>query len=641
MLAGGVTESIRYFAGYLDTFEDAKVARLHHGGEPQTLLVSDWQPGASVAMTAPATLAETATGSSKARPQPGANEAAPVESSYMPIPRDAEGFVVIGQSQAAYAPALEFPGPFAMPVQQMSVVFSTRELPYEISFAEGGNALLLEISQTNLMLDLDQMLSIAGTKLQNEGQAELLDAMLGAAGESVIAHVAFPSGGGWAGILLEDVPARADGDIASGLAAGRYVNGLAVEEERIDALTRLPDRPDAFGQRGDGQGRDLMLDETSLVAGGNVSINQALIVDLNEASRTLAVEGDVFISNKIFQSIVYRDSDMIWTQPDTKLEPQDSTFENDAIFRNEDPHLGQAAGITSNGIEVRVDVFDGDLIDAKSIIQRNLVADGDIVSQSVTETIALVETGENWQVNSVQLIDWTQYDLIIVRDDYYAVNVIVQISTLMDDDLVMAKAGGDAGDGSSIATGDNAVSNQATIESIGADWTETPQAFAALAAQLAAGEDPGLGAWASISGSATGALDVLIVKGDYYDINAIHQLNVVIDNDWVVQTGGHHGRISSGANHIVNDARIVDLGGMSKQYVGGQVYEDAMLMQASLAYGDDAEATIVNGDTHTLASEFVAFAGLDAFGDAGGREDEPTFAGASHGIFDDLGAILV
>jgi len=642
MLAGGVTESIRYFAGYLDIFEDAKLARLHYDGEPETVATTGWHAGAPVFMSAPASLTDADATRSGPDPRMVPNKVARADSAEM-LPHGELGGYGSFAGAHAFIPVFGVSSPIFVPMQQVTTTsFLVAEPPpYEISFSAGGNGRSLEISQTNLMLDLDQMLTVDAAALQSASQAELLDAMLGVAADSVPESALFPSGGvdGWTMMLRQDAAARVDGDAATASMDGRYVNGSLVADDRIDALSQLPDGPNPIGRDGESND-DLPPQETSLETGGNVSVNQALIVDLNEASRTFAVEGNVFTSNSIVQSIVYRDSDMIWHGPDTRLETAGSSFVNDAIFRDVDPIFGSAARITSVGVEVRVDIFDGDLIDAKTIVQRNLIADGDIVSQSVTETTSVVDGGGNWQLNSAQLFDWSQYDLIVVLGDYYAINTIVQISALVDDDLVVAKAGGDSGDGSAVSTGNNVVSNQATIESIGADWSDMPENFSALAARLAAGEDPGLDAWAGVAGSATGELDVLIVNGDYYDINAIYQLNVVIDNDWVVQSGELHGKISTGANHIVNDARIIDIGGLSKQFVGGQVYEDAMLMQASLAYGDDATKTVINGDTETLASEFVAFAGSDAFGEAEGQDD-PSFKAMPQAIFDDLGSILV
>jgi hypothetical protein len=392
------------------------------------------------------------------------------------------------------------------------------------------------------------------------------------------------------------------------MAPGRHVNGTPIEETRESALNKLPDVP--LGTNG-ASGMNGVFQGTALDTGGNVSVNQALIADFNEASRTFAVQGDVFVKNSIVQSIVYRDADKIWHDTDTQVENLGNTIDNDAILEQKDPSFSQAAWISAKGLNVRVDLLEGDLVDIKTIVQQNLIADGDIASQWGTEHASSVATGGNWQVNSSFVFDAAQYDLIVVLGDFYALNSIVQIAILIDDDVVMATNDGNNGASSKIDTGDNSISNQAKIEQISADWSKMPVDFAALVALLAAGEDPGLAAWSQISGSATGELDVLIVKGDYYSINAIYQLNVVIDDDLVMQRVEGEGSIKTGGNHLVNDARIVDLGGLSNQFVGGAVYEDAMLMQASLAYGDDATTTVINGDTETLASEFVAFAGAE------------------------------
>ncbi len=642
MLPGGVTESIRYFAGYLDIFEEARTARLELDGGAESLSDVDWRPDSTPALTHASTLEEFPLQGAKSFLAQGGNAGAQADLALTRFQGDADAYATLHALQAIAINAGILPAP-VIPVLSTPSMTVSAVLSYDITFSEGGNGRIIEITQTNFMLDLDQMLSIDAANLQSGEQAELIGAMLGVAGESIAASVSLPSGDvhEWTGMLLEDGEARTEGEVAPQVAAGRYVNGETVDADGIDALTQLPDGPELSDRPEEEGGGARPLEDMSLDSGGNVAINHAIIADLNEASRTFAVSGDVFVNNTIAQSIVYRDADMIWHEPDADvaLAAVDNTFVNDAILEREDPHFDQAAGISPKGIKVQVDIHDGDLIDAKLLFQRNVIADGDIVSQSLIEKSGLLESGGNWQVNSAKVLDWTQYDMIVVLGDYYSLNMIVQIGVLADDDIIIAKGGGDRGVSTAIAAGGNAVTNQAAIESIGAGWKATPGSFADLAARLAAGDDPGIDAWGQVAGSATGALDILMVTGDYYDINAIYQLNVVIDNDRAFQSGASAGSIASGKNHVVNDARIVDVGGMSKQFVGGQVYEDAMLMQASLAYGDDATTTVVNGDTETLASEFVAFAGMDAIV-VSDDEDNPLLAGTSLGTADEFGSMM-
>ena len=69
-------------------------------------------------------------------------------------------------------------------------------------------------------------------------------------------------------------------------------------------------------------------------------------------------------------------------------------------------------------------------------------------------------------------------------------------------------------------------------------------------------------------------LNVLYVTGDYYDINAIWQINVIADVDTAIQylngqppadDGTLTQSVSSGGNEASNDAIIVDVGSTSAQ----------------------------------------------------------------------------
>jgi hypothetical protein len=115
----------------------------------------------------------------------------------------------------------------------------------------------------------------------------------------------------------------------------------------------------------------------------------------------------------------------------------------------------------------------------------------------------------------------------------------------------------------------------------------------------------------------------LYVTGDYYDINAIWQVNVTADADVILQvmteppafpdgtTGDQTGdetvtrSIASGENSLTNEAAIIDVGS-TDAFVNGEIYVDTVLIQAKLIEEDDDQVVI--HDTDTLVSELVAFA---------------------------------
>jgi hypothetical protein len=200
--------------------------------------------------------------------------------------------------------------------------------------------------------------------------------------------------------------------------------------------------------------------------------------------------------------------------------------------------------------------------------------------------------------------------------------MIVQQNVLLNDDIVvMSTHRGDTAT-QSITTGDNTLQNSASIDLYG-NQTYQPLSANMLAAvqQVEAGKlDPDLAA--SLHGNGTGTLHVLDITGDFYDVNYISQVNLVSNVDTAVQSLPNTGTttapdgvttistetINSGHNQLANLAGIAVVGTTSDfQFIGGQHYDDAILIQANLV-SDRSSVTI--GDTHTLASEVIAFTGL-------------------------------
>jgi hypothetical protein len=62
--------------------------------------------------------------------------------------------------------------------------------------------------------------------------------------------------------------------------------------------------------------------------------------------------------------------------------------------------------------------------------------------------------------------------------------------------------------------------------------------------------------------------------------------------------------VTTGGNQLHNDAAIVDVN-PDATYVKGGIYTDSILVQANLVPTDPDHA--VNGDTHALVTELIAF----------------------------------
>jgi hypothetical protein len=106
-------------------------------------------------------------------------------------------------------------------------------------------------------------------------------------------------------------------------------------------------------------------------------------------------------------------------------------------------------------------------------------------------------------------------------------------------------------------------------------------------------------------------LRVLYISGSVYDLQYVHQTNVLGDADEIaLATNSVHPAtddnwsITTGSNALINSARIVDVDPGSKTYVGGDHYSDELLVQTDIIRTDHLLQT---QDADHLVNEAVAF----------------------------------
>ena len=197
-------------------------------------------------------------------------------------------------------------------------------------------------------------------------------------------------------------------------------------------------------------------------------------------------------------------------------------------------------------------------------------------------------------------------------------NVIFQNNILLNNDEIKLLAEG-AGSSQSVISGQNQLTNAATIENYGDDNFKPMNGdLNSLATAVGNGStslDPSYGNFVDGSG---GVFNVLYVKGDYYDVNAIWQTNVTSDVNLIIQLLGTPSAnalslhpddtgtqsVTSGNDLLTNDAAIIDVGA-TNTYVNGETYGDTILVQANLLPCDKDHA--LANDTHTLVPELIAF----------------------------------
>jgi hypothetical protein len=262
----------------------------------------------------------------------------------------------------------------------------------------------------------------------------------------------------------------------------------------------------------------------------------------------------------------------------------------------------------------QVDYVQGNLYDLTTVEQYNVVVDMDISEQTTTGTHFVATLGENGAINLVQLSELgASYDLIIVGGNRYEFNAVVQVNVLLDDDIVDQVADGSAAAGQTTNTDGNLLDNDAAIVRIGGDsykpLTGDPASLADAIDAKQTEFDYSLAT--GLPGNGTDTLKILYVTGDYYNYNILLQTNVLNDADHVqqvapeasppagCQTGEAEGAdgltqtVDAGSNALQNIALLVNVGSTSDyQYVGGEVYEDTLLVQANI---------VADADTGTAA----------------------------------------
>lgn len=520
------------------------------------------------------------------------------------------------------------PGKFAPPHFSVGSANGQAQFKISVSYDDDAAQTQMEIGQLNRMDDDDELLTgdaDAIRALQHPDIDGTLETMADEANATVPAEYQFPQ---TTAEITEFLKAH-DQEIAAhdgppsehSIQPGRYVNGELQEEETEEPppseKTPAPaETPQDFGTE-PGQWA---------VVGGNVAINAALIVDLSESARSMVVMGDYFKTNILVQTNSYMDGDKIAAAGSISADEIGAAGNIADNIASYVQHDGLYAELPSTfaGPKWNVNVVNGDYYDIHLILQQNYLRDNDIVVQESSDAHYEIHAGENEQLNLSEVFSGDfKYDLIIIAGSYHGANIIVQHNILLDIDVVKSASGDSIDAAGSVNAGENELLNNAAIEVYGEnnfeDWNAK---LGDLVTALASGDgtlDPSFGSLFNGNG---GTFDVLYVTGDYYDINAIWQINVTADADVVLQLATDPPAypesdvadqsaddsvtrsVASGENSLTNDAAIIDVGS-TDAFVNGDVYIDTVLIQAKLIEDDDDE--IVVHDTDALVSELVAF----------------------------------
>jgi hypothetical protein len=630
MVPGDVTEKISYFMGYIHLVDDTARAREAYDGEygprPQVEFAPG-RPGAGLAHdiveldSAPTRLA-LADSVSETLPDIARLDAAtfgqptvrtlPFTLPDILTPKGASGIAGDIVAKASFV-RLGTPASFEI----------------EITYGSAGSV-QARVDQSNWLIDDDQVGLVSHAdiaQLHSVNVPQALDAMLDSVHAKLSSSVVPPDDGdtqafvdaikahhdslkaGTGPVIGTDAEADATVPVEPNVV---YVDGVAQPEGTPHELPELPTRPELD--------RVTNNDKAGLAveAGTNVSFNAATILDTNEANKAMIVMGDVFRTNAIIQTNVYQDNDHVevaGAETVRDLVTGQNLATNLAEFIVNDPAFA-ILGKLFLSLKFHVDMVEGDLFDVSVLTQRNLLSDNDVTVQSQFESYYELRTGDNQQINLASLMTWGDYDLIIIGGNYHAANWIFQMNVLLDDDFLQIASDRPDAASQTINSGGNTLQNDATIETVqGNDFKPVTDEVLQLVQGLEGGYlDPMIGF--QIPGGLDGEVNVLFITGDYYDLNIISQVNVIADVDAAIQVlgvGSHEEADATqtaltGGNTLQNLATIVDMGTITDyQFAGGDVYDDAILIQTNIVSGEDETDLVEIRDTDTLVSEVIAF----------------------------------
>ena len=420
--------------------------------------------------------------------------------------------------------------------------------------------------------------------------------------------------------------------------AGNYLNGEQVES-LPDMTDTLPAHWRELGAKEEepepetGQtvhiaiSGDEVQGSVTLNAGGNVLVNEASFFNGGLSSAVFAVGGDLHQLDAIIQTNAYFDSDTVGDDvPGAGANlPGTTTALNAAAFIQEVRDATGAAAEANPGImpaNWQVSVVSGDVVFIEWLSQFTFASDQDMSVLSSTGANVVVTSGENIAFNAVSFANLgMQFDLIIVGGSLYDANVIVQTNVLYDNDTIQMLGEGSAGWGG-LSTSGNLLWNDASIHNVGpTNFVDQMPIHYQQAMDGLANGDTGMPAGFLTDEQFEGfqMLRVLYVAGDIYDLRYVEQTNILGDADMVALQKAKllegapdtEWAISTGANALVNKAAITDFDALGDTaYVGGEIYSDAILIQADIM---SADAGSSQGDA--LVTEVIAF--LDVEFDAG------------------------
>ncbi|WP_299668155.1 type I secretion protein [uncultured Ruegeria sp.] len=372
-------------------------------------------------------------------------------------------------------------------------------------------------------------------------------------------------------------------------AMGVIVNGEHVDEAPVwdDLLPQhhQPDEededetPDAMPAEWDQEDDDEFADGHTVIAGGNLAINEVSATVAWVDAPYIAVGGKSIELTMVSQVAVVSDIDKGTNGGSGTNVVHSSTIK---VEGKSAPWLKQGSSDDDAPAFVHVDWITTDLIVANFVKQSIDATDIDHIDTEINATTTLYALGDNELIDVTNILQLgSYYDLIMIEGDMISVDAFIQTHVLMDDDVV---TGGLPGliDGSD----ENLVMNEVSLLTEGEDTHQAMQA--SMADAMALGEDDMTALEDALMSDPMFAgmeqMRVLKIDGSLIQVNVTEQSTILADQDDVHLHGPHadETEVLAGSNAMLNAANITKAGVDSVVMAQDGVFSDLLLHQASL-----------------------------------------------------------
>ncbi|MEX0307333.1 MAG: type I secretion protein [Ruegeria sp.] len=365
---------------------------------------------------------------------------------------------------------------------------------------------------------------------------------------------------------------------------GEYVDEAPVWDDLLPAHHR-PDEeeedetPDMMPAEWDQDEEDEFADGHTVIAGGNLAINEMNATVAWVDAPYIAVGGKAIDLTMVSQVAVVSDMDKGTNGGSGTNVVHSSKIE---VEGKSAPWLNHGSSDEDAPAFVHVDWITTDLIVANFVKQDIDATDIDHIDTEINATTTLYALGDNELVDVTNILQLgSYYDLIMIEGDMITVDAFVQTHVLMDDDVV---TGGLPGliEGSD----ENLVMNEVSLKKEGEDTHQ--EMHGSMAEAMAFGEDDMAALEEALMNDPMFAgmeqMRVLKVDGSLVQVNVAEQSTMLADQDDVHLHGPHadETEVLAGSNAMLNAANVTKAGVDSVVMAQDGAFSDLLLHQASL-----------------------------------------------------------